>query len=373
MSNILLIVSNRTYVNELTGILNLQKHRVVVAEHGIPLGNYVQDSPDVIIMDAAYGQAMIDELRKVLPGKPVLCLLPDYNARFAVEMLRKGAYECLCPPLRKSDVIAVVNHAVRSYGFTRRDAKTSWRSYLYAARTGILVVATILLFFLFRGLSAPDTMVIELPYANPTAVVSDGRELWISNWYTQSVYRYQEEKRGVNLTGTYYFSDFGPLTLTLHGGTLWSAGNDLVLRQHGMNESLDPLKDFKLNEHSPSGMAFVNGNLWVCDAYARKLFAYALADNELRLTGMYDCEFATPAGLFWDGERLWMGDAKNNKVYRFSLKMDKVSLEKTFRLPAVGSGFLSGLSVAGGKIYVVYADNPSRLYRYSLKSLKQET
>lgn len=373
MSKIILMLNKHEDIKDISSILQAEKHRVVIAEKGISVRGYMNDNPDLVIIDAAYGNAMVEETRKNLPSKPVICLLPDYNARQAVELLRSGAFDCIYPPFRRTGVNVVVNHAIRSFGLYKDDPSRNKKAGSLINRKNIAGFITAVAFVFFAAFLATrkDSSRIELPYNDPTSIVYDAGGAWISNWYTQSIYRYAEKKSGFELKKSYYFSDFGPLALTKNENYLWSVGNDLVLRQHILNENLDVIRSYRIKENSPTGMAFIGNNLWLCDASTKKIYQYYVG-AEILLVNAYSSGLSLPVGLHWDGRFIWIADAAANKVYLFSQKMDNLELAKIYRLPKHGTGTLSGLSVQGGRVFLIYTDNPSFVIVIKKSALKPE-
>ncbi|MFH1368724.1 MAG: hypothetical protein ABII64_06335 [Elusimicrobiota bacterium] len=374
MINILLMLAKKEHVSELASILSSEKHKVIIGEKGISVRGYIHDNPDIVILDSSYGAAMIDEVRKNLPNKPCICLLPEYDARMAVELLKAGAFDCINPPLRRSAVNVVINHAIRSYGLFKADASVKIKRFKkYLNKRNIIIACAGLLLAVYAGviLGQKQFIRIDLPYNDPTSVLSDGGNMWLSNWYTQSIYKYQEKDNKLDLKKAYFFSDFGPLVIAKYENYIWSVGNDLVLRQHVINENLDIIRNYKLREGSPSGMAFVGNNLWMCDSVTKKIYQYYVG-SELLLINSYNSGLTAPIGLYWDGKYVWIADASTNKAYVFAQKMDNLELARVYRLPKHSAGALSGMCIRGDKIYLIYNGSPSCVIIVKIGKLKLE-
>lgn len=373
MSTILLMINDRKNSDELAKLLALDDHKVVVAERGLGVKGYLNDNPDAMIIDAAFGSGMIEESKKALPNKPIICALPSYDARLAVEMLKAGAFDCVAPPFRRGSVAPVIDHAVKKYGLGRpgpvAGGKFSWalhRNYILSGAAAFLLLALGVM-ALLPG--KPNRL--ELPYNDPTSIVCDAGSLWISNWYTQSIYRYAYSEDRLELKKTYYFSDYGPLALAKYDNYVWSVGNDHVLRQHMMNENLDAVRMYKLAGFSPSGIVFVGNNLWICDSATKRLYQFLLS-NGLVQVNYYETGLQSPVGLCWDGESIWTADASTHKLYRFRQKMDTLELVNIYRIPKASSGTLAGLCVNRRTLLFIYADTPSHIAKYRLGQLKAE-
>lgn len=373
MSTVLLLISDKARLGELTNLLTLDRHKVVVAEKGVPLKSFANDNPGVIMLDAVYGTAVVEETRKGLPGKPIICVLPSYDARLAMELLKAGAFDCVYPPFRRSGIIPVIEHVVGKPGSVDRVAFTiegvSWKTHKkFVFGAGALLGLLLLAAVVFRP-AKPSRF--ELPYNDPTAVICGAGEMWISNWYTQSIYRYKTTDDGLELKKTFYFSDFGPVALAENDNYLWSMGNDRTLRQHMLNANLDTVRSYKLPGYSPTGMAFINNNLWICDSYAKKFFQFIIS-NGLVQVNSYETGLQSPVGLSWDGASIWTVDAATNKLYQFRQKMDTIELVQIYRLSKTATGTVSGLCVTGKTAVFIYTDTPSYIIKRRLGELKTE-
>jgi hypothetical protein len=372
MSTILLMINDKKNLDELAKLLALDDHKTIIAERGLGVKGYLNDNPDVIVIDAVFGGGMIEETKRALPAKPIVCALPGYDARLAVEMLKSGAFDCICPPYRRGSVMPVIDHAVKKFGFSKGAAeakKFSWRLYrnfIYSGAAAFLLLAAAV-FALLPG--KPSRL--ELPYNDPTSIIFDAGTLWISNWYTQSIYRYNTADDKLELKKTYYFSDFGPLALAKFDNYVWSVGSDHILRQHMLNENLDAVRMYKLTGYSPSGIAFVGNNLWICDSSTKRLYQFLLS-NGLVQVNYFETGLQSPVGLSWDGENIWTADAATHKLYEFRQRMDTIELVKIYRIPKKGSGTLAGLCVAGKTVMFIYADIPSYIAKYRIRELKAE-
>jgi hypothetical protein len=202
-----------------------------------------------------------------------------------------------------------------------------------------------------------------LPYNNPTSIVSDGHNVWIGNWYTQTVYRYVHTIKQLQLVNNGYFSDFGPMALTQYENALWSIGNDLALRQHRINDQLDVIRKYQINEHTPCGIVIVANSLWLCDATSKKVYQYAVSDT-LSAVRSFDCPVVVPAGMAWDGEYLWIAEAGANKLYLFKPGMRRLVPGNVYQIPKPPAGTLSGIYWCKKRLYTLFAGNPSRVHIY---------
>jgi len=188
--------------------------------------------------------------------------------------------------------------------------------------------------------------------------------------YTQSIYRYERIERDLQLTGTYYFGDYGPVGVARAGKYLWSAGNDLVLRRHSLSDNLEVSADFPFPEYTISGMAGAENVLWIADTYQRKLYKYAAGDV-VSLMYTYQSPLFSLVGLCFDKDSLWMADAKTERVYVYKQSGRELKLSAIYQLPVLKvDGQLAGIAREDKWLHVAYAGKDAQLVRYSIKDLK---
>ena len=374
MSTLLLLCNQKTVSDTLTDVLRSVGHTVIVAEDVFSLRTKTaKEDPDAVIIDLPYVDALFEDIKRMSPRLPVLCWMQESDPRLAVQLMHKGIFECLCPPLENSEIVDIVHRAIeRFHGKVKTNKFSPFYYSLLRSSKLIIAVCCLLVVLLGAEIVLSRRPVIErmaLPYQHPTAVLWDGTSAWISNWYTQSIYRYDRAEKDLRLKGTYYFADFGPVAIARSGKYLWSVGNDLVLRQHALDERLDVLRTYRFNQYSPSGMVIDGTSLWMCDSSQCKLFKYSLGDT-LTLQQEYPCPQGEPVGLAVAGEYFWIGDARTDQVYLYKRNMAPSKPEKIYQLPPLLAGRLSGIAPESEYLYAVYSGKPAQLMKYPLKTLK---
>lgn len=373
MSRISIIVNRLKNVEALVNILRPQGHKVEISDNWLSVSGFTQEKPELLIVDSLFGLPTIATIKSNYPHIPVVCFMEERNARLAVELLKVGAFDCLCLPLKASQVVGVINRAL-GHVVVKHPRDSFWE-YFSFIRLKHLIVTILFFAVFFFGLKifGPVRGIIEkdLPYKNPTSAIYDDRNLWISDWYTQAVYKYEVTKDEIKLAGSYYFSDYGPLSITRDNEYLWSADNDFMLRQHVLYENLKTVRKFELPVSVPAGMVVMQGYLWICDGYEKKVYKYRIEDK-LVLVSDHDFAIAVPVGLSWDGNNFWTVDAQKKRIFVYEPKMDRLVVHKVYKLPKEIEEQVSGFCVSGKYIYLVYSGNPAKLVRYPIKGLKEE-
>ncbi|MBN1621427.1 MAG: response regulator [Endomicrobiales bacterium] len=373
MSRVALILNQKRVSENVTTVLNVEGHEVVDAENESSAKSMIsRENPDIAIVDSFNGDALLKDIRNAFPDLPIICWMQERNAHMAVELMHSGAIDCLCPPLRAAEVIGVLNHALGHSGGIKKGTRLLLPYYSIMKYKKIVygVLGFLFLLFILRLYSISSRVKsYNLPHKNPTGIAWDGKNIWISDWYTQSIYKYSVGG-SLKLSGNYYFSGFGPMALALSEKYLWSAGNDLELRQHIRNDRLEIVKTYHIKEHSPSGIVVVGDYLWLSDSTKNKIYQYLLSDK-LSYINEFDCPLSYAVGLSWDGVYLWLADAKTNKLYKYRITDMGLEIKDIYELPPNPGAELAGICTAKKWIYLVYTGNPGRLFRYKLGSLKK--
>ncbi|MCB4791868.1 MAG: hypothetical protein LHV68_08270 [Elusimicrobia bacterium] len=374
MSKILLLLNDPKVREEFATILKLEGHETVADKDEIFNISIIKtENPDLAVIDTAKGDALIKNVIRQFPRLPVICWMFERNAHAAIELLHEGAIDCLNVPLRAAEVIGVVNHILGRPQTSKSGTKfilpyfTIWQYRKFFR----IFLSFIFVMFLFKAvLGKKNISVFDIPHKNPTSVSLSADNIWVADWYTQSIYEYKLDKK-LKLIDNYYFSNFGPLAIALDNKFLWSCGNDLVLRKHVIDEKLEVVNSYKLNEHSPSGLAVIGDYLWISDSSERKIFKYIIA-QELTPIYSYDCSFAVPVGLSWDGSFIWIADAKENRVYVYAENLKALDLKRIYSLPEISGCQLASICPKGKWLYAVYAGDRGKLYKYKISSLKKK-
>lgn len=373
MSRISIVVSRIKNVEALVNILRPQGHKVEISDNWLSLSKFTEEKPELLIVDALFGLQTIATIKNNYPNIPVVCFMEERNARHAVELLKVGVFDCLALPLKASQVVGVVNRAL---GLTFvRHPRESFLEYFNFIRFKHLVSTILLVLLFYMGIRflGPVRGIVEkdLSYKNPTSVIHDGKYLWISDWFTQAVYRYQVESDEIKLSGTFYFSDYGPLAVTRDKEYLWSADNDFMLRQHVLYENLKTVRQFDLPINVPAGMVVMQGYIWLCDGYEKKVYKFRIEDSLVKIEEN-DFGVSLPVGLCWDGEYFWIVDAQKRRIFVYQSKMDRFVVQKVYKLPKEFEEQVSAFCVCEKYIYLVYAGNPAKLVKYPKKALREE-
>jgi CheY-like chemotaxis protein len=352
--------------DDLRAILSQAGNRItIVNDEASALRVIEQNVPNALVIGADFGDDFIYNLHRSNQRLPIICWLSEYNSRIAVELMKKGAFDCLTPPMRVQEVIAVVSHALDTGRVSMLRLLPIYWAFGKTRKYLLVAIACLLLFIGVRAVNQyRRPLEMRLPYQDPTSVVCDGQNIWVGNWYTQSIYKYRIAGGEFVLLNTYYFSDFGPLALAWDGTYLWSVGNDLVVRQHLLNDKLEAYRSFHLSgENEPVGLAVTNQYVYICDASQKRIFRH-LNDDTFNLSTSYSFQLPNPVGLVWSDAGVYIADAETNRIFRFENKGAYLAVVSRAKLPPDEFNSLAAFDIHRGSLYVTHSGKYARMLRY---------
>jgi len=291
-------------------------------------------------------------------------------------MVRSGVLwrKSVCASFTDAEVKKVIDHTMLSYygepepsglaALGKNPAKAR------SALAGAVALAALALWGVLM-LARPSAARISLPYAHATSIVLSGKNAWIASWYTQTVYQYLVDKDKLNLVNSSYFADYGPMALASHDNALWTAGNDFILRQHAQNKNLDVINKFQLPKYTLSGMSFADNSLWLCGPLAGDICQYSIGQSVSPLN-TYKTGVTNQVGPCWDGETMYVADTGNNTLCAFKKNgFGGLALMQRYAIPPAGTGTLSAIAAAGGKLFLLYDGDPSCVVVASIDTLRK--
>ena len=289
MKTILVYHQSAEVRQNLKDILTNAGYQVLSPEEIIEaINHYAAKNLDLIIAEPQFLTYLSRQSQPL--RAPFVALLDRTDARLAVELLQNGARECLSPPYRQVEVVGTVQYLL---GEEPRKIKKPITVPFWLPFIGGLFLLGLWWFF---G-KQPAVQIIDLPYDEPTAILADRNFIWISDWYTQSIYQYEQPvlERYFRLSTVNHFSDFGPVALAKKDDVLYSIGNDGILRRHSGDEHSVPeiVADLKIT--GVTGMCFADDYLWVVTNNPAKL--YQFNTSSFNPGREWNCSDIQPIGL----------------------------------------------------------------------------
>jgi CheY-like chemotaxis protein len=334
----------------------------------------VVDSPQ---QDA---ETLVREILRVSPLIPVVVALKDRDASRAVRLMRTGACEVVAPPWTREALQACVGKALRLpgtvYSVTRVPRPPTAQAYFFS----------VLLFFcaafgwmaLQRQahlrqeiLERKDSW--ELPYKHPAGMAFDGGQLWIADWFTQSVYAH--DPSSLALRRIVHFTDEVPLALAFGTDAVWTASAAGRITRRMKDAGWTRVQTYADGAPNTLCMAFDGLYLWTCDSRRHQLHKHLL-DAQLTTVASYRYPGVAPVALAYDGKNLWSLDAANRELVLHNIDRPDEAVER-IPLPEYKDGRYrpAGLAWDGERFWSVGEaipkdSRPARVFRHYVSGLK---
>ncbi|MBI4348843.1 MAG: hypothetical protein HY553_18535 [Elusimicrobia bacterium] len=320
---------------------------------------------------------VLGEVDRVQPLLPVVIALERRSASRAVDLLRAGAYEVVAPPWTADNLSACLSKALRFKGTVFEAAPPPERK--AATRLYMALVAAFLAaaggWRWLRPQAAPaappppSTKVWELPFSHPSGLAFHGGELWVSDWFSQAIYRL--DPKSLATRRAVHYPKEAPAALALTRDYLWTVAAHGVLVRHMLDDRLTAL-DRVADKAGPTvGLAYDGLYLWTVDSRAKRIHK-RLLDDSLTIIDSYEYPGSEPAALAFDGKDLWSLDAGHRELLRHGLDHPgRVTLKTSLPEYADGVWRPVGLAFDGERFWTV-AENrresgkPARIFRHVL-------
>ncbi len=326
----------------------------------------VVDSPDC---DA---QVLVRELSRAAPLLPIVVLLKTRDAGRAVELMKTGAAEVMPTPWTQDALHACLSKALRQPG-------TSFSLTRARRRRGPIYALAVLVFFAaafgrlaWRRRQAQQEAALhqrtywDLPYRHPAGMAFDGKDFWIADWYSQSLYVH--EPSDLAIVRIVHFPDEMPIAVAFAADAVWSVSASGRIVRRMRDAALTPLTAYKDAAPDTLGMAFDGLYLWTCDSRT-KMIHKRIIDSDLTIVASYRYPGGTPAALAFDGRDLWSLDSENHELIRLDLEHPSRATARV-SLPEYADGRYRavGLAYADGRFWTLGErlprdSGPARLFR----------
>ncbi len=329
-----------------------------------------------VIVDGggADAEVLIRELSRAFPLVPVVGALKIRDAARAVALMRAGAVEVVAPPWTREDLKACVSKSLRSPGTVLSPVRLAPRRrspVWYALAVGIFLAASVGVASLKRARENAQAAAARvdhwiLPVSHPAGLAFDGRDLWVVDWYSQSLY--QTARADARVLAVRHLTAETPVAAAFAADAVWtvSAGGSVVRRMR--DAKLTPLQRYPRAAPSSAGLAFDGLYLWTLDAHAGTL-SKRLFDEDLTVVSRTKLAGLKLAALVWDGKALWVLDAGDRVLRRYD-PSDPTRVVAVLPLPEYADGVYAptGLAWDGARFWTVAerrdGAGPARLTRH---------
>ncbi len=202
----------------------------------------------------------------------------------------------------------------------------------------------------------------SLPSTHPTALVWVGEDLWVADWYQESVYRARLGSSGFETVRRYHLEDTHVMGLAVTEDRLYIADSwKKSIQVRRLDEELSLEISFHSPGPTPSALFFDGQHLWSADKDARRIYQHVL-DGELTILHSFEVDHE-PSGIYVGQGELWSIDAEQGVFYKNDLKTGRTL--GAYSLPELrGQDFpLSSFTWKGKRLWVGRDGAPSVLER----------
>ena len=190
----------------------------------------------------------------------------------------------------------------------------------------ILILCIFILFGLMVNLvfGTPGDIVVSFPAPGQcsTGLTFDGKALWLSDRFSDSLYAINPET-GIVMQ-TMEAPGYIPLGLAWDGKYLWCIdGEENRIYKLDIKTGI-AVKSIEAPSYSPQGMAWDGEALWISDDRADMVMQISTEDGTTILE--FPSPSGSPQGLTWDGRYLWCADRAEDRIYMMETTYGEVLL-----------------------------------------------
>lgn len=342
--------------------------------------------PDVILLDIRLpdmdGPEVLKEIKKLYPEIPVIMCSGFGDVETAVQIVKQGASNYISKPFKNEEVLKVVKNVlteriaerVKPVPARRGEVVTPVKKagpkikLLLPVGLGLVLVGVIG-FFVLKILSPKKSVpvVFSVPYSHPTALAFDGKNLWVSSWFTQNIYKHQLDT-SFAVKESYYFPTLHPTGLAWGENCLWTCDSwARKIYRHNLDATLSVAVSYNAPGTNPSALYWDGINLWSVDAGEDKIYKHKI-DEQLSVVAVYDSPGPGPVGIFSDGKFLWTVDSETNKIYKHRLD-DKLTVVGFSTPEAHREAKLTGMTGSKNYLWTV-SEEVGKIYQYNIRAIK---
>lgn len=332
-----------------------------------------------VLVDGAGADAelMARELLRAFPLLPVMVALKTRDARRAVSLMRVGAAEVVAPPWTPEELKASLSKTLRFQGTVLsplRAAPPRRLKRYFAVAAALLLAGGVWRALWLRAerleaaaaaAAAAAVHEWDLPVSHPAGLAFDGRDIWVVDWFSQSLYAHST--RDASLREARHLPAETPVSAHFARESVWTVDAAGTVARRMKDPKLTVLQRWPGAAPNPAGIVFDGLYLWTLDGRAKRLTKH-LPDAALTVLGVYRVPGAKPAGLAYDGQTLWTLDAADRCLRRHNLQRPDEAVE-FIALSAYSDGkeLPTGLAFDGSRFWTAGErrdGGPARLRRH---------
>ncbi len=314
-------------------------HSLFLAEDGKQAIEIAKkEKPDLALLDMRVpdmdGLEVLAELKKMDPTVQCIMLSGFGDVETAVGAIKKGAFDYLSKPFKVQEVLEVVNKALAAKTKSPQttpaqpsDAKSGPQINLPSSYTppaisksliiggaiaGVILIGIVISLLITK--SSGTTTIYNTTYQNPTSLVFDGKNLWVSDWVSRSIYKHIPDK-SLSIENVVSFPDHSPIGIAWDGKHLWSCdSNTSIIMRHLPNQQLTQIFAFKIAAQ-PTAIGSDGTNLFLADNNG-KLYTFKILSEGVAPESTFTIPAQQPSAIFYMDNNIWIADSETGKIYK---------------------------------------------------------
>ncbi len=377
MTKIVVIIANddsRSYIEKLL----LRSDYNVMARSYVPdIVDFIsKESPTVAIIDGEYFEKTEGTLKERLPKTNLLGWIGKYDSSRAVNLISIGAMDVLCAPIEHQELVGVVGYFSGEFYNKRASDFKPFSKVFSVLKYSLIIFATsipvIVAIFLFMRPVRPRQMVYDIMTQNPTGISVQNNKIWISDWFTQSINKYDIDSSAVSLMllKSFYLSDCIPSFLSIVDDNVWTGSGDGTIRKYVVDgDNLSLVEKIPAPGTAPSGLCRAGDFIYTTDSQTNKIYQHMITYG-LPVLNTYQYPGLSPISIYHDGAYFYSADVKAGRIYKHLGPQEQFIIVGSYSLSIPGGGELGGIFKDKKNLYVLFASKPSKLMIYPLRTLK---
>lgn len=387
MSKTILIAEDDWPTRELLlEIFKSAGYNFLTAEDGLQALEIIRkENVDLVIMDIGMpnmdGMEALEKIRNISTRLPVIILSVWADPEYQAIALKYGAFKYLRKPFSVDDLRTAIQGAlgkeeilketplfqdlVTPKPFTPK--KRRWFLTLLAVISVFVLTYAFMQYRQHTNLPAEFT----LHYSNPTGITWDGKNIWISDWSAQSIFKHNVNPN-LTLEKTYHQSDWFPVTISWGDFALWSVGQDGKIRKHFPHRNFSASDPFETAGLNPTAIAWDGETLWSSDREEKKIHRHIL-NEELTIDVSYNYPGQNPVGMTWLDNELWIADETVGTIYHFTYENGIFTLSGSYSPDVHRQGIfkLSGICTDGKNLWTI-SEGSGKVFRHPLSQIRND-
>jgi len=226
-----------------------------------------------------------------------------------------------------------------------------------------IIIATILL--LPKIFYKEKIEIYSVPSENISGISTDGKNIWLCDWFRQEIYQGQIISGDFVIKKTYKFENVFPMSLSTEKNFLWSCDAwSKKINKHVYDDKLSIVKSYSTPGSNPSSICWDGKNLWSSDIDTDKIYRHNMSDPELKPDLNFKGVCSRQIGFFYDGSYFWSVDGEKQIIYKHKPDMSVIETHQ-LNFP---ERKISGILIDKKYIWITFEGEP-QIIRYPRKKI----